>query len=440
MLPPQLQQSALRNGWQLLTRPNELFHRGYAEYGGIFRVAFPGQKMVVLAGTDAMTAFRTMEKHGDVIPLAWTAFHNEFGTDRLIIDSAAATHAELRRSLAPGYSRQAASVSGLIGPVDLLLAQWARRRSVRLMPEMQRLFVQQASATLVNSVITPDVHDAMCHTFRYILRVSNGQWPKAMLLTPSYRRRRHAVVQYMTGVATELLTNPDGRDRTALSTALVTLHTQRSDIMTHNELVANLFIPLIAGIDTVAATTTIALTDILDRPDLHRKLAVEASDYFSDAGYVDHNPMTGMPRLWSAIQESMRLSPIAFGIQRTATRELEYKGFTIRKGDRIVVATAATHYSDQHFPHPTEFLPDRFLHKKAESSSGYAPFGRGAHECLGKNLAKIQILLTVGRMISACDLRLTGRFRHIEMPTIPPRNPSSRIRITVRTDDRKSPA
>ena len=50
------------------------------------------------------------------------------------------------------------------------------------------------------------------------------------------------------------------------------------------------------------------------------------------------------------------------------------------------------------------FDPDRFLAgprgpASAPSSAHYLPYGRGVHTCLGRNLARQEIMLTVARLL-----------------------------------------
>jgi len=70
-------------------------------------------------------------------------------------------------------------------------------------------------------------------------------------------------------------------------------------------------------------------------------------------------------------------------------------------------------YSD-----PEIFDPDRFLAgprgpARAPSNSHYLPYGRGVHACIGRHLARQEMMLTVARLLRDFEVGIAGGERPI---------------------------
>lgn len=90
------------------------------------------------------------------------------------------------------------------------------------------------------------------------------------------------------------------------------------------------------------------------------------------------------PRLMtSAVEEMLRhVSPVA-QFRRTANRDIELHGKTIKEGDRVIIAHASANRDERVFADP-----DRF--DIARSPNPHVAFGVGAHLCIGATLARLE--------------------------------------------------
>jgi hypothetical protein len=68
---------------------------------------------------------------------------------------------------------------------------------------------------------------------------------------------------------------------------------------------------------------------------------------------------------------------------RTASRDFEYRGHRLRRGDKVLLLIGSANRDERVFPDP-----DRFdLHR---DTSAHLSFGRGTHFCLGASLARLE--------------------------------------------------
>jgi cytochrome P450 len=85
------------------------------------------------------------------------------------------------------------------------------------------------------------------------------------------------------------------------------------------------------------------------------------------------------------IEEFLRLVSPVMTFLRTATRDVEFAGTSIRAGDAVSLWYGAANRDPAVFEMPYEFIPGRANAQK------HLAFGSGPHRCLGAALARLQI-------------------------------------------------
>jgi cytochrome P450 len=134
------------------------------------------------------------------------------------------------------------------------------------------------------------------------------------------------------------------------------------------------------------------------------------------------NSMSGLierinqfPDAWAAVKadpaalasgaatETIRLqTPIAH-MRRTATRDVEFRGKTIRKGDKVVLWYNSANRDESIFPDGDRWDPAR------ENSRRHLSFGYGIHRCLGARLAELQLVTLIEEMAARdMEVKLVG--------------------------------
>uniref|UniRef100_A0A3Q3JXU8 unspecific monooxygenase n=2 Tax=Monopterus albus TaxID=43700 RepID=A0A3Q3JXU8_MONAL len=104
-----------------------------------------------------------------------------------------------------------------------------------------------------------------------------------------------------------------------------------------------------------------------------------------------------MEYLDSVVNESLRLYPIIFRVERVAKATVEIDGLVIPKGMVITVPTWTLHRDPNLWPEPEEFRPERFSKENKETIDPYTymPFGAGPRNCIGMRFALVLIKLAI---------------------------------------------
>ncbi|MGC7098729.1 cytochrome P450 [Amycolatopsis lurida] len=142
----------------------------------------------------------------------------------------------------------------------------------------------------------------------------------------------------------------------------------RQEDLSIEELVGIAFLLLLAGHETTANMLGLGTFALLEHPGQLAELRA--------------NPDL-MP---GAVEELMRyLSVVDIGaIYRYATEDLELGGETIPEGSTVVVSTLAANRDPNRFENPDALDVHR-------SARGHLSFGHGIHQCLGQQLARIEM-------------------------------------------------
>ncbi|MGW4209667.1 cytochrome P450 [Lentzea sp. NPDC004789] len=141
---------------------------------------------------------------------------------------------------------------------------------------------------------------------------------------------------------------------------------------------------LLAGHETTANMLGIGTFTLLEHPDQLKILKDEPE-------IIDN-----------AVEELMRyLSIIHFGPMRSALEDVEIDGHLIKAGDTVLMHVPAANRDPEKFPGNPDELDLR------RPASGHVAFGHGIHQCLGQQLARIEMRIAFAKLFQEFpDLRL----------------------------------
>lgn len=132
-------------------------------------------------------------------------------------------------------------------------------------------------------------------------------------------------------------------------------------------------------------------------PDLQEEIACELKD------------RTESKALEIFICETMRRFPPIPYVSRRATDDTALNGFSVRKGDWIVVSICGLHHNPRYWRNPHSFLPDRAeFRDDTYERNAYAPFIAGPRVCGGAKLAKIEVSAAVKAFLTRFRSRRTS--------------------------------
>jgi cytochrome P450 len=156
-----------------------------------------------------------------------------------------------------------------------------------------------------------------------------------------------------------------------------------SSDLDEEELTNVVFLLLVAGHETTANMLGLGTFALLQNPGQLAALR-------SDPALMDN-----------AVEELLRyLTIVQFGTTRTALRDVEVDGQVIKAGDTVSISLPAANRDPEKFEHPDALDVSR-------AAGGHVAFGHGIHQCLGQQLARIEMRIGyAGLFREFPDLRL----------------------------------
>ena len=398
----------LGNALELTNDSVGFFVKNYQRFGPIFRIQALNQKFIVLAGPEAN---HFMSQIGDdyLSPREiWSKIIPEYGTDMFISALEGASHRHLRQVMNRGYSREAIlpHLSLLVKTTEHIADQWQIGQRIKVIDVMRQLVVEQLGLALANRApgdYLPDLRLFFCTN----LNVTFKGWPQMAQRLPHYLKAKARVVELgQEIIANHRLHPPVERERDFIDDLLEATD-ENGQPLPEEVLIVQAFSLFFAGMETAANICTFMLLALLKHPDILQRVTTEIDRVWGKQP-LSASVLREMKSLHGAAMETLRMYPITLAVPRTAKQTFEFAGYSIAKKEWVLVATTVSHFLPQFFPNPYTFDIDRYHEPRNEHQQpdSYAPFGLGAHICLGKGMAEIQIMTLIATLLRRVRLAI----------------------------------
>jgi len=156
-------------------------------------------------------------------------------------------------------------------------------------------------------------------------------------------------------------------------------HNPATRNMEPREYFGNVVLLTVGGNDTTRNTITGSVVALNQNPDQYDKLRTH-------------------PELISSmVSETIRWQTPLAHMRRTAVRDFEFKGKTIKKGDKVVMWYVSGNRDDEVIAEPDRFNIER------ENVRRHLSFGFGIHRCVGNRLGEMQLRIVWEEILKRFD-------------------------------------
>ena len=192
--------------------------------------------------------------------------------------------------------------------------------------------------------------------------------------------------------------------------------------MEEEQLIDEILILFTAGHETTSNALTFTFQLLAKHPEWQDKI-------FKEWQVLSTQNNDLMTRIMSSklcqqvIEESMRLYPPAYFIDRVNIEKDTFNGLEFEKGCNLLFSVYEMHRHPKLWNKPEAFLPERFADGERQYSSQYFPFGAGPRKCIGNNFAMFEMIMAVTQLVS--QYKIYPEFHDIEITpliTLKPKN------------------
>ncbi|KAK5899055.1 hypothetical protein CesoFtcFv8_008573 [Champsocephalus esox] len=165
----------------------------------------------------------------------------------------------------------------------------------------------------------------------------------------------------------------------------------------------------IAGTDTTTNSVLWILLYMVLHPDIQDRMQAEIDEVVGTQRVLSLTDKGSLPFTEATIMEVQRMTvAVPLAIPHMASETTEFRGYTIPKGTVIVPNLWSVHRDPALWDDPDSFNPGRFLDDEGKllRKECFIPFGIGRRVCMGEQLAKMELFLTVTILLQAFRFRL----------------------------------
>lgn len=402
----------LKNANRILRNPLPFHHENFQKYGDIFQVHLGFGKKIIFT-RDAELAEYVLQKNQKNYQ------KSEIQTRQLakyvghgLLTAQGAHWAKQRKLIQPAFHKS--YLSGLMKTIqkaiDIEIDRIEPNQKIDVFP----IFNDLAFQTVVKSLFSSAANQQEINRLQYITEAAQKMLVKE--LRQPFKRwwfylggsiKKHL---NLTQEARDILANMvaerklTSKKHDDLLDMLLEARYEDGKPMEQKQLIDEILILFTAGHETTSNALTFTCQLLAQHPEYQIRILVEVNA----AKKQDLEPMEFVMCCrftQQVIEESMRLYPPAYFIDRVNVEPDEFKGITFPKNSSILMSCFEIHRHKDYWKDPEKFDPNRFSGKENHSSN-YFPFGAGPRKCIGNNFAMFEMILTIAEVISRFQIEL----------------------------------
>jgi cytochrome P450 len=292
--------------------------------------------------------------------------------ERNMLDLDPPEHTRLRGLVHKAFTPRL--VEQLRGRIQALCDQLLDKAQRQGRIELVRGYALPLPATIIAEVLGVPPEDR--HKFHnWSSHIVSASSPRDMLVALPYAL---VFLRYLRRLVARRRAAP----RDDLISALVQVE-EAGDRLTTDELLAMVFLLLVAGHETTVNLIASGTLALVEHPDQQRRLRDDPS------------------LTQSAIEELLRfVSPLEVATERYAREDLEIAGARVRRGEPVLGVLGSANRDEQQFVNPDVL-------DLAREPNPHLAFGQGPHYCLGSPLARLEGQIAITTLLRRCpNLRL----------------------------------
>jgi cytochrome P450 len=312
---------------------------------------------------------------------------------------------------------------------------------INIHAETGRITMEVAAAVLFGAAITSEqitkVGAAM-----HVLNEFYANSPEAMLMVPRWvptplNRRVDAAVAELDSVVYSIIgqRRSGGEPRRDLLDTLLAARDDAGARMSDRQLRDEVTTLFLAGHETTSLALAHTIYLLATHPEIERRLVAELDEVLAGRlPTVEDSKALRYTR--QVLDESMRLYPPAWATGREVSRDIEIRGYRIRRGAQLLMSQWLVHRDSRFFPDPEAFDPDRWQPERAKKLPRYAyfPFGGGPRVCIGNHFAMLEATLVLAVLMQRHHFELLPGQTLAFNPsvTLRQKGPGLRVRVHAR--------
>lgn len=383
--------------------PNIFFASKQKRYGSIFKTHILGCPCVMMSSPKAAKFVLVTSAH--LFKPTFPASKERMLGKEAIFFHQGDYHAKLRKLVLRAFMPQ--SIRSIVSDIESIALQSLHSWDGRSINAFQEMKTYAFNVALLSIFGKDDVlYREELKECYYILEKGYNSMPinlPGTLFHKSMKARKQLAL-----ILSKIISKRRQENRSAHSDLLGSFMGD-AEGLTDKQIADNVIGVIFAARDTTASALTWILKYLAENPAVLQSVTEEQEEITKtnkEEEYLSWEDTRRMPMTTRVIQETLRVASILSFTFREAVEDVEYEGYLIPKGWKVLPLFRNIHHSPDIFPEPEKFDPSRF--EVAPKPNTFMPFGSGTHACPGNELAKMEMLVLLHHLTTKYRWTMVG--------------------------------
>ncbi|GMY10913.1 abscisic acid 8'-hydroxylase 2 [Fagus crenata] len=387
--------------------PNSFFSNRQKRYGDIFKTHILGCPCVMISSPEAVRLVLVSRAH--LFKPTYPPSKEKMIGPEAIFFHQGAYHSRLKKLVQASFLPSAirGTVSEIENIVLKLIPTW-NNCTICTLQEMKRYAFDVAMISALG-----DQHDLEMEGIKNLYQCLEKGYNSMPLDLPGTPFRKAMKARKLLNEALRRLIEKrreSGKHGGGLLGVFLGAEDEKHNQFSVAQIADNIIGVIFAAHDTTASVLTWVLKYLHDNVNLLEAVTKEQEEIqrklFEANRGLTWDDTRRMPLTGRVIQETLRSASILSFTFREAVQDVEFEGYFIPKGWKVLPLFRTIHNNADFFPQPEKFDPSRF--EVPPRPNTYMPFGNGVHACPGSELAKLETLILLHHLTTSCRWQVVG--------------------------------
>ena len=403
--------------FQFVMNPFEVLDNSYRRYGPVSKASLTFQKFVVALGPEYIQQLMLDSDKAFSARMGYDAPLGDFFAGGLLMRDFD-EHKFHRRIMQTAFKIDAMRtyVAQMHPIIDDQLGQWGKDQAFQFYPNIKTLLLDVGAKVFLGMDMEGAATKALNQSFldmnEGVLALIRKDWPG--LLYRKGMNGRRELEKFFLGLVPERR-GAQGND---MATFFANEKTEEGEYFSDKIVGEHLIFLLLAAHDTTTSALTMATYYLAHDQQWQNRLREELQGLGKqDLDYDDLG--NSVPDLDHCFKQVLRMNPPVPMLMRRTIKETEVGGYRLEPHTMVQISPLYTQRMEQWWTNPHSFDPDRFAREEHKQHSFlWAPFGGGAHKCIGLHFADMLFKCALSKLLLNYRFRFAreeqypGRIQH----------------------------
>ncbi len=375
---------------RFLKDPMGLQKQNFRDYGEVYKGKTFMQWNVTMLGPDALEMVLMDRDRNFSSKLGWSHMLRRLFSDGLMLrdfDDHRAHRRIMQVAFKPAPMKD--YLLRMNRGIEARLDEWAKTPEFKFYPAIKELTLDLGASVFLGLDMGPEarrINQAFIDEVAAAVAVVRRPVP-GLAMARGVKARK-----FLNGFFRDLIPVRRAGNGDDMFTQLCQAESEDGQKLSDQEIIDHLNFLLMAAHDTTTSSLTTMFWALAAFPEWQERVRAEVAEI--GGAHLAYDRLGDMDYAERTFNEALRCVPPVPFIPRRVMRDFEFRGKTIPAGCNVSVSPGFVHMMPELWTEPEKFDPDRFSPNRAEHRNhkfAWAPFGGGAHKCLGMHFAYMQV-------------------------------------------------